>query len=352
MSKVVVLLSLSTLALAASTAYFMSRAVPPRTAAMNQECPPGELREDLLDEVTRKKSPEVEPVAQSTATTPAAETLTARFERIHAAPLAPDRNLATEILYGVTQFQLLQDPKYRVAMRELQKQNSLGMYADRISALQISPRVAEQLAQLLAEHSLQWMDESERRVIENRRAEPRVDPNTPSIAAMNAQSREQRRQAEIEGLLGADKYREWIEFDRTRSARNEVAMIAGVFEGSGEQLRADQRKALVKAVADELTRTKSADGGAARRGFGRPAVSSENTDDNLRANLAVLKRNLSSIEESNERLRRAAASFLSPQQLSIYEATLERRLRRARATMDVSRAAVESIGRTDLLNEH
>ncbi|GFE85031.1 hypothetical protein GCM10011487_70310 [Steroidobacter agaridevorans] len=353
MSKAVILLSLSTLALASSTIYLMARAEPALRTATNEECPRDEPRAAELEEVPQKTSPADEPVPRPNALAPnasthaGADTVAARLERAIAEPMTADRNLAIEVLFGVKQSQLLQDPKYRAASRELQKQIALEMYAERINALQLSPQMAGRLAQLLADHSLQWVEESAGRVTDKDRAEGSGD--APTVATLNQQSREQRQHAEIEALLGADKYREWIELERTKEARREVATLERTFESAGEQLRPDQRKALVKAIADERTRQR--DTGTPPRGFGRAVASPESAEDNLRAHVAVLERDYKSIQASNERLARAAASALSAQQLSAYQATLDHRLARARAKIDLSRAALEFIGRTDLISQ-
>ena len=158
--------------------------------------------------------------------------------------------------------------------------------------------------ELLAEHQLQKTERPVGIPPGTDTSNPEIDPNNPPEWFLKYQQEKQRRESEVEALLGEATYREWTSFHQTAGVRHEVAVIESALEASDDPLRADQRRALVNLIAEE-GRSQSADNSEAQSDsiFG-----TRNEHDRL----PMLEDNVKQVARSNERLRQSRlATFLS-----------------------------------------
>lgn len=244
-------------------------------------------------------------------------------------PSAEEVNFAVEAGLRTEQRELLEDPNYRAARREIEKQDMWLIHREAIGALGLSANTADALMELLAEHRVQSLERPSGIPSGD---DGRIDPLNPPGWLVNQRADEQRRQADIRGLLGEAKYAEWTTFRETAAARREVAFLERTFELSGDPLRSDQREALTKLITGEERRQVSEANKAQSTSIFGPQGGIEH--------VAMLEDNVKRIERSNERLRRIAGSYLSAQQMDLYGAALDRRLSLATAQLQVQREMI------------
>jgi hypothetical protein len=149
---------------------------------------------------------------------------------------------------------------------------------------------------------------------------------------------EQRERAEIEQLLGSERYREWFAYQESASARREVAMLAREFEAAGDPLSINRREGLISAIA-KAERDSAADKRFSDDASVLEASSPAEREQRLRAAVDGTIR-------QNDRLRQSISVLLTPHQMRAFEASLDRRLARARAQLRLQRAAMVVDGQT------
>jgi hypothetical protein len=216
---------------------------------------------------------------------------------------------------------LMRQPRYRALRFESEKNTMYLVHAGAIAAVRLSPDETEKLMTLLAEHQLEGSDFPT--------GGPRpedidtgADSPNPPRWRVKMQLNEQRRAAEIESLLGSQKYQQWHNYHESRPARHEVALLDSQAEAIGEPLRSDQRDNLIALMTEEGKQQP-------RRlppgpGVPDPALSS-------------LESEARRIEASNRRLLQTASSYLTPEQLKLLEQSLDRKLAWARTHAELHR---------------
>ena len=131
-------------------------------------------------------------------------------------------------------------PAARNAMRLQQEVRLRRRYTDLQAELGLDPALTDKLFDLLADH--QQAESNDTRAYEGDRL---------GRQAIEAAAR-QKRDAEIEALLGPDKAAEFRSFEQTIPARMQVSRIGESMAAASVPLSETQRKSMITAVAGEL----------------------------------------------------------------------------------------------------
>jgi hypothetical protein len=242
---------------------------------------------------------------------------------------------------------LLKDPEYREAMRMQYKMMQSQNYPDLAKTLGISAEQADQMLTLLAEQQI--------RMQENGPAQSFME-QPPERAALNEMRRkaEQTRranEAELAGLLGQEKMREWNDYQKTLGTRMQVKQLSTKFAGKGAPLTDEQERQLVQALAAEQQRGLREASPAARINFisARPAALAANVSMSGAADhLEMQERHLEQMAQQNQRMRDAAATVLTPEQLSLFEEEHNSQLQMQRAMLRMARAQADAEARGEV----
>jgi hypothetical protein len=200
------------------------------------------------------------------------------------------------------QRKMLQDPEYRELMRSQQKMGLKHMYGDMESMLGLSREDAQRVLDVLAEQQLRSMEQQ-------RPFMPSTDGSPPDQAAMREQQRyfaemKRKNDAELAAALGP-KYSEWQEYQQNMWSRSQVSRLRETLAGSDEPLRQDQLKPLVQAMAREQQQMQVSTMRAQYpTGFAGPE-----------AQMRMQEEWLERTAQSQERIRNAVSSLLTPSQL-------------------------------------
>jgi phage terminase small subunit len=233
---------------------------------------------------------------------------------------------------------LLEDPEYRKAMIEQQKYAMTRMYPDLRSALRLQPQEAEQLLELLAEQQTNAMSN------QPPFADPRNGPPDPAEMQRwqeQVKLQQQERDAQIAQLLGDAKFQEWQSYQKTLGARMQIRELRVELAEAGIPLREGQIEPLVNSLAAEHQRR---------------AQETQNNRAQLSAlghatptgRISFMEQELERTAEYNQRLRDAAAPYLSGDQLRRFDEHLSRQLQMQRANLQMMRAQQEAIARGDI----
>ena len=241
---------------------------------------------------------------------------------------------------------LMQDPAYRSAMLEQQK-NSMRMYQRGLQReLGLSDEQYERFLELQAEQQL--------------RGQEMVDPymftaSSADHADAEAAAQEQMRkfqelqtnnEKELSSLLGEQKYRAYQEYQRTAGARGEVNSLNVALAEAGVPLREEQIKPLIRAIQDandQLSHDMSQNvvAGQATVGFvAGNAVSGAPPD--------WQKRHYEIMREQQKRIRQSASHVLDDEQLEILASQQEERVRMQESQMRMMQAQQDAIARGEV----
>lgn len=216
---------------------------------------------------------------------------------------------------------LMRQPRYRALRIESEINTMYRVHADAVAAIRLSPEATKKLMALLAEHQLEGSAFPTGKPRPEDIDTGAESPNPPRWR-VKMQLNEQRRAAEIESVLGPQKYQQWRNYHESRPARHEVALLDRQAEAIGEPLRADQRDNLIALMTEEAKQ--------------QPPRLPPGPDVPDTA-LSVLESDAKRIEVSNRRLLQLATSYLTPQQLNLLEESLDRKLAWARTHAELHR---------------
>jgi hypothetical protein len=216
---------------------------------------------------------------------------------------------------------LMRQPRYRALRIESEKNTMYRVHADAIAAIRLSPEETRKLMTLLAEHQMEGSEFPTGRPRPEDIDTGAESPNPPRWR-VKMQLNEQRRAAEIESLLGPQKYQQWRSYHESRPARHQVALLDSQAEAIGEPLRSDQRDNLIALLTEE-----------AKQQPPRLTPGPDVPDPSL----SLLESDAKRIEVSNRRLLQLATSYLTPQQLKLLEESLDRKLTWARTHAELQR---------------
>jgi hypothetical protein len=211
-----------------------------------------------------------------------------------------------------------------VAQRKL----SIGrMYDELANELGLSTQDRDRLVTMLAEHQLPDPDH-----LPPWGGGPPTDEAQSREWRERAEARQLAQQEELRGLLGEAGYSRYRDYEQTLGARMQARQVGESLAAAGMPLREDQERALVKLYADEqrrileeFRRASPTPTSPALQVPGAPAVRIGGTAPASAGAQAVppseedrrrwRERQLAAQEASVKRLRDAAASILSPEQL-------------------------------------
>jgi hypothetical protein len=278
-----------------------------------------------------------------------------------ATPSAPDQTPVPDMVRRqmMDRSKLMEDPEYRAAMVMQQRVMLAQQYPDLAAALNLQPDQVDQLFGVLAEQQMRAMQERP-----PFRGDMTPDPNEIRDWQQRMEQRQRQNQDEIRQVLGDAGVQQWKEYQSTLGARNSVRQLRTVLESSGIPLRQDQVEPLVSAIAAEQkanvqNRTAGAAAyGPAAAGVAAAAASTwatpgmvsgtrgqmPSTEDRI----AMSERNIERTEQYNQRLRSAASSYLTSDQLRRYDQMLQQQLDMQRASVRMMRAQAEAEARGDV----
>lgn len=329
MKQTVLLLGTATLALAGTSAYFWQEMREERSRNEVAQARVAELESQL-----QLPRPMLEPppaVAQLPAATPAPpKAPPPPASRVEATPSTTIGRMDPSEYFARERERMLQDPEYRALRREQQKMGMMRMYSDLGTALNLPQEEVDKLLDLLAEQQLQSMANAPP-------FRPGIDSNSqPSPEWFRKMEESQRKkEADIKALLGDAKYQEWQDYQQSMGARMQVRNLRSMLEGSPEPLREDQYQPLVTAIADEQRRFGTETRSDAFRT--RPAAPMTHADQ-----LAMMEQSLERTADHNQRMRDAAAPYLSTAQLERFDKMLSQQLEMQRLSLKMMRARGES----------
>lgn len=230
---------------------------------------------------------------------------------------------------------LMQDPEYRELMRTQQKFSMNHMYGDLELMLGLSKEDSERLRDLIAEQQMRQMENQP--VFAASGGPP--DPAQMQEYRQRAQEIQRKNDSEIAALLGP-KYAEWQSYQQNSGARMQVMQLRQALATSDEPLRPDQVKPLVDAVAQEQKRVEQ----DARAQMQPYAYRQMDSASRLRMQEEWLERR----QQTNERIRDAVSSLLSPSQLDRLTQQQDQEIKMQQVHLRMQRAQEEARARGEL----
>jgi hypothetical protein len=195
-------------------------------------------------------------------------------------------------------------------------------HIDLAESLQISQEQADKLIELLVDQELRYADN------------PKRNPaNEEELRERHLRVAESQRanDAELAALLGKQKLAQWKEYQASLQTRHQVERLRTTLSAGPEPLREDQIQPLVAAMyaEQELVKEELSDYTATLTWSGGMEGKSHSRRNERHAQLAAA---------ANDRIRTAAASILSQQQLETLDEMLQRQLDMQNAEYEMMRA--------------
>jgi hypothetical protein len=255
----------------------------------------------------------------------------------------------------IRQRRLLKDPEYRAAMIEQSKLAMRQMYADAASELGLSAVEMDRVLTLLAERSVPDPE----MITAYSPPEPGSPPDEAQVRRWRefAMERQRQRDADLRNLLGDSRFSQWQDFERALPERQQARQLRHEFASAGVPLNREQEQALGRLLADEQRRMQ--DEHAKTVPAGTPKTLSVAPSGAVFASRAPISAGdamrrqreiLEATERSNQRLRDAAASILTPEQLAALMQQREAQVATQRASLRIqettAKLEAESAGAT------
>lgn len=201
---------------------------------------------------------------------------------------------------------LVNDPGYRAARLRFYEAMFNDEYPDLARALRISEKTATRLVQMRAEQQ-SWRFGA---------GVPPVDQAGKAAYELAAQQREALADSEVASLIGSQKMEAWKVYEASIGERQQVKLLRLQLLDASEPLSFDDGESLIRALYESrLQFVKDANAGLI-------ATTAPSGDDPTEEELGAYVAEQSA--ETNRRLLEAAEGELSPSQLSVFRAMLER----------------------------
>jgi hypothetical protein len=230
------------------------------------------------------------------------------------------------------QRELMQDPKYREAIRKQQRAHMDSTYPGLEEALGLSAEEKSRFLDLLSRQQTDEMAKSQEMMAWNSR-----DPAAIEKAQNAITQRQQRNQEELDAQFGPSVRQKWTEYQESLGARHRVAAMQSQLALAGAPLNADQSKAVLNALVEEQRRqTQEHFNGSAPRarlGFSSSGPAPDATDWTLSSTDWTQDQ-----ERSHERMLSTLQSSLTSQQIEHIEGIFSREREAQRASMELMRA--------------
>lgn len=267
--------------------------------------------------------------AEIAAATPNPPARSEREKPANAVPGAVPPDIRERMLaHRKQQRELLQDPKYREAMRAQHRVHMDSAYPGLGEAMAFTKEETDRFLDFLSQQRIESMEQASDVIWDA------SDPASARTAEQAMLERQQREQAEMDAQFGPNTYQKWTDYQQTLGQRHRLAAMQAQLALAGTPLDAEQSKAVLDAlVAEQRQQMRDAGSnqlGAATAvgmvGFG-PVPGMSDLDTYVKQQ-----------ERSHERLVSSLQSTLSPQQLSQFEAMLKRDRDAHRASLELMRA--------------
>jgi hypothetical protein len=307
MRKSTVLLSITTVAFAASTLYLALQLRERDAAGERISSASASPLEPAGGETHAAEAASVVDAAHGSATrapSPEPATASATGADPATAPAKPHANADATAMFARQQLARLEDPVQRSALLDDARANTRRQYARLRDQLKLGEATFEQLVTLIAEQTLQSQETYFRcaadpacNVKENFKRNP-VDDRSQELLA----------------LLGAEKTEELKKYQASLGERDAVAQLRGRLNESNS-MRDAQAEALVLALADERDRfqKETAARGSSLEGWGTTlGMVMYSADSNS------IDQRLAEAAQYSQRLRQRAGAVLSPAQLAAF----------------------------------
>jgi hypothetical protein len=241
--------------------------------------------------------------------------------------------IAADRAYSEQERALYEDPEFREASLKETTARFRRRFAALRSELGLPPEEFERVVEALAKAELQ------QRIYENDEKIARTPATYESFDLASSRWQAERWRAidlTLRDALGDARYRQWIEYQRSRPAREQLTELQATLESSGSPLTSEQQQALMPILreADERSAAR-----LAALGIG-PERPGRITDMD-----GKLRRQETTIEiraEVNRSTTAAAAEILTPAQHEALVANLERELEQQRALLLIERRTLEA----------
>lgn len=236
---------------------------------------------------------------------------------------------------------LMQNPDYREAMLLQQKAMLPRQYPDLEETLGLTSDQYDQLLSTLANQQLRGMDH------QNVAYEGPLDSAARERIRSMWQQQQQENDAELKAVLG-DKYQGWKDYQSNATSHYEVNQLRTALAASGVPLEKAQAQALVKTYAAEQQRMAQEYAKEASQYAKNLATTNSLQSRPVQANVVSAfsveqqERQLKRITDSNQRVRDAAASILTPDQLHQLELQQNQQLQMQEAGLRMMRARAEA----------
>lgn len=230
---------------------------------------------------------------------------------------------------------MLENPEYRDAMKRQQKIMLPRMYPDLQTALQLDDQQTDQLLDVLAEQQIRNMTD---------RPPFSVAGERPDQGAMREwQARQQQmlveRQTEIDAVLGEARAQQWKTYQGSLQARAQVRELRSSLDSAGLSLPPEQTEKLVAAMSAEQQKV-TADLQSSRNFLGTSRTPADRA--------TMFERQIDVTRQQQQRIRAAAAPYLSSQQLDHLERMQASQLEMQEINLKMIRAQSEAEARGDL----
>jgi hypothetical protein len=243
----------------------------------------------------------------------------------------PDQQQMREQLAASIERQrtLLRDPDYREAMLTQQKMMLMRSNPDIAQDLNLTDDQADRLFGTMAEQSVRAMDNMNM-------WEEQPDPSKVQEMQRKAMEQQRANEAELKGVLGEAKYREWQEYQALAGVRWESQRLRTSLANAGVPLDESLAKPLMKVLQEqqklEMQRLQqyAAEPRTANLGF-VTAASGVNV-------VQLMTNSVESLAKNQQRQRDALSAVLTPEQLEVVEQEQNAELQMQRAQERLMRA--------------
>lgn len=229
---------------------------------------------------------------------------------------------------------LLKDPEYREAMHAQQKMALLRSNPTVARDLHLSPEQMEQLFGTMADQALRSMETAQP-------WDQQLSGEQMEEYHRKATEQHQANQAELKRVLGAEKFREWQEYQAMSGVRWEADRVRNSLASAGVPLDEQLVKPLLRTLQEQQQKmmqqmsSPAAPGRAeVRAGF----ITEPGSNDVL----ALQERSLEFMAQHQRRQREALASVLTPEQLKVIEDEHDSELKLQRLQLRMQRAQQEA----------
>jgi hypothetical protein len=218
-------------------------------------------------------------------------------------PNAQSVQEAAQAEWEAQQRRLFSDPRYRDAWRAQRRLNYAPRRANAIRIVGLTPGQADAVIEFQLDQELRWQERG---------------PNAQVTREM-LEEEERVLETQLRGLLGDEKYTRWNGYMESRPSRMQVDRLRTELTGA-DAIRDDQVEPLIAALHAEHAQARKA---------------LEEYQESLRANghdgnfsLIYGQREIEEMKAMHRRMHDSAAAVLSPSQLRLLDAMLERDLAR------------------------